>query len=156
MNFSEWLIINESVFYDYPQWPFNARQLSTQSPEKKNIMWQQILKVLQDERWNGKDIRHVITALRHKFTNYDKQMDLIRQQPIGCNKLRNRIMRTKECYDLIQGIAQHLVPPQMRQTLSQENYQFLSDKINEYQGESYKLRLSCGDMFKVPPAAAVA
>ena len=128
-----------------------AKQLAF-SPDKDKYKEEIENYILGTERWSGNSTQFV-NSMRHNFTNYDKQMDILKaiaqdsprtisaQFPDGCRKLSTRIRFAKQTYELVDGIITNLAPSNLNATTAKTaNYGWLKGAIEKYIQENESLK----------------
>lgn len=162
MEFKEWL--NEEVEYS-PRlrgWVKMPQDLYNLPPDKKQVLRTDMFKVLNapDERWNGRNPKHFVNAVRHKFLNYNDEMDKLRMmssdRPGRCKKIPVRIQNIKKAYELTKAIINVFAPPDVQTGANSENYAWLAKSMEFYRNEDMKLGSNCErfdpKIFTMPPA----
>ena len=69
-------------------------------PENKEILLNDIMSQLKQEGWAGFNYTFVVNKIRHLFTNYDKQMNQLRNKQ-DCERLQELTNITNQAFLLI-------------------------------------------------------
>lgn len=140
MDFRAWFLAEGKIIYKprnpaYRGWPTPGR-IPLLSAEQKQQLGKHIIDAMGNRPFSGSAL---IALIRHEFTTYDQEMNQYTFQPPGCEKLKNRAIRTKEAHQYIQDVINHLVPESWIADGTAANNQWLQDKMQEWRDEEAKL-----------------
>jgi hypothetical protein len=140
MNFREWLLTEGKIIYKprnpaHRGWPAPGR-IALLSAEQKQKLGEHIMEAMSGKPFSGNAL---IALIRHEFTTYDQEMNLYTFQPPGCEKLKNRAIRTRETHEYVQDVINHLVPESWINDATTANDQWLQAKMQEWRDEETKL-----------------
>lgn len=140
MDFKAWLLAEGKIIYNprnpaYRGWPQPGR-IPLLSANEKQRLGEHIIQAMGSRPFTGIAL---ISLIRHEFTTYDHEMNQYTFQPPGCEKLKNRSMRTRETHQFVQDVINHLVPESWQAEATTANDQWLKDKMQEWKNEEAKL-----------------
>lgn len=111
-------------------------------PENKEILLNDIMSQLKQEGWAGFNYTFVVNKIRHLFTNYDKQMNQLRNKQ-DCERLQELTNITNQAFLLVKAVINYILPDNMRQSASTANLKWLENKILITRAEESKLAQPC-------------
>lgn len=140
MNFKAWLLTEGKIIYSprnpaYTNWPQVGR-VPLLSADQKQKLSQHIIDAMGRRPFTGKAL---VDLIRHEFTTYDQEMNQYTFQPPGCEKLKNRAVRTRETHQYVQDVINHLVPESWIAPATTANQEWLVNKMQEWKDEEIKL-----------------
>lgn len=150
MNFKEWLL-NEGILKyrsTYPLWNslYTTGLIHALPQEKKDILSKGIYDSMQaghagnrftPRPFNGTEF---VKMTRHQFTNYEEESDKLRDQDVGCLKLKDRCARSHDSFNMVQEVIENLLRPEHIRDAMIANRAWLTAKLQEYSGEEDRLR----------------